>query len=241
MGPRFFITLDYAFGTALEKDATRLITKAGGRVLGVVRHPQNPADFSSYLAAGAGVGRKGDRVGQFRHRSHQLHQTGRRVGILRSGKQKMAGMLIFITDVHSLGLEPTQGLRLTEPFYWDQTEATRAFSKRFIDRVGRVPTSVQAGDYGATMHWLRAVQAAGTLEAGAVMAKMRQTPINDFMTESGRLREDGRVLRPTYLFEVKSPAVSHARWDCYKQQAVVPADQAVRPVALSACPLLKHS
>ena len=236
----FFITLDYAFGTALVQDATRLITEAGAKVLGVVRHPQNTADFSSYLLQAQASGAKVIALANSGTDLINCIKQGAEFGIAQS-RQKMAGMLIFITDVHSLGLQPTQGLRLTEPFYWDQTDATRAFSKRFMDRVGRVPTSVQAGDYGATMHWMRAVQAAGTVEAGPVMAKMREMPIDDFMTQGGRLREDGRVVRPTYLFEVKSPAESKGPWDYYKQQATVAADQAVRPVSQSACPLLKHA
>ena len=236
----FFITLDYAFGTALERDATKLINEAGGKVLGVVRHPQNIPDFSAYLLQAQASGAKVIALANSGADLINSVKQGAEFGITRNG-QKLAGMLIFITDVHSLGLQATQGLRLTEPFYWDQTDATRAFSKRFQARMGRVPTSVQAGDYGATAHWLRAVQAAGTVEALTVMAKMREMPINDFMTEGGRLREDGRVLRPTYLFEVKSPAESRGPWDYLKQQATVAADQAVRPVAESACPLLKRA
>ncbi len=236
----FLITLDYAFGTALEKDATKLITQAGGKVLGAVRHPQNTADFSSYLLQAQASGAKVIALANAGTDLINCIKQGAEFGIAGS-KQKLAGMLIFITDVHSLGLQPTQGLRLTEPFYWDQTDATRAFSARYMKRMGRVPTSVQAGDYGATTHWLRAVQAAGTVEAGAVMAKMREMPIDDFMTNGGRIREDGRVLRPTYLFEVKSPAESRGPWDYYKQQAVVAADQAVRPASESACALLKHA
>ncbi len=236
----FFITLDYAFGTALEKDATKLITEAGGKVLGAVRHPQNTADFSSYLLQAQASGAKVIALANAGTDLINCIKQGAEFGIAGS-KQKLAGMLIFITDIHSLGLQPTQGLRLTEPFYWDQTDATRAFSARYEKRMGRVPTSVQSGDYGATMHWLRAAQAAGTVDSAAVMAKMREMPIDDFMTQGGRIREDGRVLRPTYLFEVKSPAESRGPWDYYKQQAVVAADKAVRPVADSACALLKHS
>jgi len=236
----FFITLDYAFGTALEKDATRFITEAGGRVLGVVRHPQNTADFSSYLLQAQASGAKVIALANSGTDLINCIKQGAEFGIARGG-QKLAGMLIFLTDVHSLGLEVCQGLVLTQPFYWDQTDGTRAFSRRFMDRVGRMPTSVQAGDYGATMHWLRAVQAAGTVEVGPVMTKMREMPINDFMTRDGRLREDGRVLRPTYLFEVKSPAQSNGPWDFYTQRAEVPAAQATRPPAESACPLLKRT
>jgi len=236
----FFITLDYAFGTALEKDATRFITEAGGKVLGVVRHPQNTADFSSYLLQAQASGAKVIALANSGTDLINCIKQGAEFGIARGG-QKLAGMLIFLTDVHSLGLEVCQGLVLTQPFYWDQTDGTRAFSRRFMDRVGRMPTSVQAGDYGATMHWLRAVQAAGTVASGPVMAKMREMPINDFMTRDGRLREDGRVLRPTYLFEVKSPAQSNGPWDFYTQRAEVPAAQATRPAAESACPLLKRT
>ncbi len=236
----FFIALDYAFGAALIKDASALIDEAGGKVLGVVKHPQNTADFSSYLLQAQASGAKIVALANSGTDLINCIKQGAEFGIA-SGGQRLAGMLIFITDIHSLGLQASQGLVLTEPFYWDQSDATRAFSRRFMARVGRMPTSVQAGDYGATMHWLRAVAAAGTVEAAAVMAKMREIPIEDFMTKGGRLREDGWVMRPTYLFEVKSPAESKGPWDYYKQRAEVSAALSTRPAAGSSCPLLRHA
>jgi len=234
----FFITLDYTFGTTLERDATRFIKEAGGKVLGSVRHPQNTADFSSYLLQAQSSGAKIIALANAGSDLINCLKQGAEFGIARSGQQ-LAALLVFISDVHSLGLETAQGTVLSEPFYWDQTEATRAFSKRFFARMQRMPTSVQAGDYGATLHWLRAVKAAGRVEAGAVMAKMREMPINDFMTENGRLREDGRVLRDTYLFQVKTPAELHHPWDYYKTLAKIPPSEAIRPVSESECPLLR--
>ena len=235
----FFIALDYAFGAALIRDASAFIDQAGGKVLGVVKHPQNTADFSSYLLQAQASGAKVVALANAGTDLINCVKQAAEFGI--GGKQKLAGMLIFITDIKTLGLQASQGLVLTEPFYWDQTDATRAFANRFMARVGRMPTSVQAGDYGATKHWLAAVKAAGTVESGAVMAKMREMPVDDFMTTGGRLREDGWVMRQTYLFEVKTPAESHGPWDYYKQRATVSAGQATRPVAESTCPLLRHA
>ena len=235
----FFIALDYAFGAALIRDASAFIDQAGGKVLGVVKHPQNTADFSSYLLQAQASGAKVVALANAGTDLINCVKQAAEFGI--GGKQKLAGMLIFITDIKTLGLQASQGLVLTEPFYWDQTDATRAFSNRFMARVGRMPTSVQAGDYGATKHWLAAVKAAGTAESGAVMAKMREMPVDDFMTTGGRLREDGWVMRQTYLFEVKIPAESHGAWDYYKQRATVSAEQSSRPVAESTCPLLRHA
>ena len=159
-------------------------------------------------------------------------------GITRQG-QKLAGLLMFLSDIHALGLETAQGLVLTEAFYWDQNDETRAFSKRFFERTGRMPTMVQAGNYGAITHYLNAVKAAGTTDAGKVMATMKATPINDFMTKNGKIREDGRVIRDMYLFEVKPPAESKGPWDYYKQLGVIPAADAARPLSESDCPLVK--
>src|SRR5262249_47912280 len=167
-------------------------------------------------------------------------KQGAEFGIVEGG-QKFAGLLIFETDIHSLGLKVAQGLQLTAPFYWDQNEETRAFSKRFAQRIGRPPTFTQAGNYSATHHYLEAVKALGTKDPDKVMAKMREMPINDFMTKNGTLRIDGRVIRDLYLFEVKKPSESQAEWDIYKLVQTIPADKAFRPLEEGNCPLAKKS
>ena len=155
------------------------------------------------------------------------------------GGQSLAGLLVWITDVHALGLEAAQGLLLTNGFYWDRDEATRAWSKRFFERMKRMPHMGDAGDYSSTMHYLKAIQAAGTDEAGAVMAKMRELPVNDFFARNGRIRADGRFVHDMYVYEVKKPSESKYPWDYYKLRATIPGDSAFRPLAESACPLVK--
>ncbi len=236
----YFITLDYSFGLSLERDTAAFVTGAGGKVLGSARHPLNSADFSSYLlqaqASGAKVIGLANAGGDLINTVKQAAEFG----ITRQG-QKLAGLLMFLSDIHALGLETAQGLVLTEAFYWDQNEETRAFSKRFFERTGRMPTMVQAGNYGAITHYLKAVKSAGSADAPTVLKTMRDTPINDFMTRNGRIREDGRVLRDMYLFEVKTPAESKDKWDYYKQLGVIAAADAARPLAESECPLVRKS
>ena len=236
----YFITLDYSFGLSLERDTAAFVTGAGGKVLGSARHPLNSADFSSYLlqaqASGAKVIGLANAGGDLINTVKQAAEFG----ITRQG-QKLAGLLMFLSDIHALGLETAQGLVLTEAFYWDQNEKTRAFSKRFFERTGRMPTMVQAGNYGAITHYLKAVKSAGSADAPTVLKTMRDTPINDFMTRNGRIREDGRVLRDMYLFEVKTPAESKDKWDYYKQLGVIAAADAARPLAESECPLVRKS
>ncbi|HXP31632.1 MAG TPA: ABC transporter substrate-binding protein [Stellaceae bacterium] len=234
----FFITADYAFGHALEHDTTAVVLAAGGKVLGSVNVPLNTADFSSYLlqaqqskAKVIGLANAGGDT------DNSIKQAGE-FGIVAAG-QRLAGLLVFVTDVNSLGLKAAQGLVLTESFYWDQDDATRAWSKRFIDQFHRPPSMVQAGVYGAVTHYLKAIEAAKTDDGAKVVAEMRALPINDFMTKNGKLREDGRVMRDMYLFEVKTPAESKYQFDYYKQLATIPADQAFRPLSESECPLVK--
>jgi branched-chain amino acid transport system substrate-binding protein len=234
----FFITADYAFGHALESDATAVIKAAGGKVLGSANVPLNTADFSSYLLqaqtskakviglANAG----GDTINSIK----QAAEFG-----ITAGGQQLAGLLIFISDVHSLGLKVAQGLVLTESFYWDQNDETRAWSKRFMAEAKKVPTMVQAGVYGAVTHYLKAIEAAKSDDGKTVVAKMKEMPINDFMTKNGKIREDGRVIRDMYLFQVKTPAESKGEYDYYKQLAVIPGDVAARPLSASECPLVK--
>jgi branched-chain amino acid transport system substrate-binding protein len=233
----FFITADYAFGHALERDTAAVVEANGGKVLGDVNVPLNTSDFSSYLLQAQGSKAKiiglanagGDTINSIKQAAE--------FGIVQGG-QKLAGLLVFITDVHSLGLKTAQGLQLTSAFYWDQNDQTRAWSKRFFDRIHRMPTMTQAGVYSAVHHYLDAVKAVGTKDPDKVMAKMRATPINDFMTHDGKLRIDGRVLRDLYLFEVKSPAESKAAWDYFKELRTIPANEAFRPLDQGGCPLV---
>jgi branched-chain amino acid transport system substrate-binding protein len=236
----YFITADYAFGHQLQEDTAAAVTRAGGKVLGTINAPFPNSDFSSFLlqaqqskAKVIGLANAGaDTVNAIK----QAAEFG-----ITEGGQRLAGLLVFTADVESLGLNTAQGLVLTEAYYWDQNEETRAFAKRFETAYnGKPPTSPQAGIYGAVTHYLRAMAAAGTEDGAKVVAQMRAMPINDFMTKNGRVREDGRVMRDMYLFEVKKPAESKYPFDYYKQLAAVPGDQAFRPASESECPLLKH-
>jgi len=234
----FFLTADYAFGHALERDTAAVVEASGGKVLGTVNVPLNTADFSSFLLQAQSSKAKiiglanagGDTINSIKQ--------GAEFGIVEGG-QKFAGLLIFITDVHSLGLKTAQGLQLSGPFYHDMNDETRAFSKRFEQRMGHPPSFTQAGVYSAMHHYLNAVKALNSKDPDKVMAKMRETPINDFMTKNGKLREDGRVIRDFYLFEVKKPSESKGEWDLFKLIQTVPGDQAFRPLDKGDCPLVK--
>jgi len=234
----FFLTADYAFGHALQRDTAAVVEAAGGKVLGDVAVPLNTPDFSSFLLQAQSSKAKiiglanagGDTINSIKQ--------GAEFGVVEGG-QKFAALLMFITDVHSLGLKTAQGLQMSGPFYWDMNDETRAFSKRFSDRVGHPPTFTQAGVYSAMHHYLEAIKAIGTKDPDKVMEKMRETPINDFMTKNGKLRIDGRVIRDFYLFEVKKPAESKGPWDYYKLLQTVPGDQAFRPLDKGECPLVK--
>jgi branched-chain amino acid transport system substrate-binding protein len=232
----FFITVDYTFGHSMEADATRAVKAAGGRVLGSVRHPLNTADFSSYLlqaqASGAKVVAFANGGGDMVNAIKQANEFG------LTRKQTMATLLVFLSDVHSMQLQDAQGLKFVTGFYWDRDDQTRAWSKRFFARQGRMPTQVQASTYSAVRHYLGAIASAGTDEARAVMAKMRQTPVNDFYVRNGRLREDGRLVHDMYFAQVKTPAESSGPWDYYKILAVIPGDQAFRALADGGCPLV---
>ena len=233
----FFITADYAFGTAMEGDARRYIGEAGGKVLGSVRVPQNTNDFSSFLLQAQGS--KAKVIGLANAGSDLINTVkgASEFGLVQAG-QKLAGMLIFLSDIHSLGLRTAQGLQLTESFYWDLNDGTRAWSKRFGERSGgRMPTMVHAGVYSAVTHYLKAIEAAGTDAADPVAAKMAALKISDAILPSAEIRKDGRVLRPFYLFEVKAPGESKAPYDYYKLVREIPADEAVRPLADGGCSL----
>jgi branched-chain amino acid transport system substrate-binding protein len=234
----FFLTADYAFGHALERDTVAVVEQAGGKVLGVVRHPLSTPDFSSFLLQAQGSKAKviglanagGDTINSIKQAAE--------FGIVAGG-QRLAGLLVFISDVDALGLQAAQGLVLTEAFYWDQNDATRAWSKRFIEIHKKPPTMVHAGIYGAVTHYLKAIDTTKTDDGTKVVAKMRELPINDFMTKDGELRVDGRVIRDMYLFEVKKPSESKYPFDYYNQLATIPHDKAFRPLSEGECPLVK--
>jgi branched-chain amino acid transport system substrate-binding protein len=234
----FFVTADYAFGMALQRDAANVVKESGGKVLGDVRHPLNSSDFSSFLlqaqASKAKVIALANAGGDTTNALKQASEFG-----ITKGGQKMIALLQEITDTHSLGAKETQGLIVTDAFYWDMNDETRAFSKRFNEKVGHMPTMIQAGLYSATMHYLKAIEAIGTDEALKVMAQMRATPINDFFAKGGKIREDGRMVHDMYLFEVKKPDESKNEWDLYKLLATVPGDEAFRPLDKGGCPLVK--
>jgi branched-chain amino acid transport system substrate-binding protein len=235
----FFLTADYAFGHALERDTSAVVTKAGGKVLGAVRTPFPGTDFSSFLLQAQASKAKviglanagGDTI-------NSIKQAGE-FGIVAGG-QKLAGLLVFATDVHALGLQTAQGLVLTESFYWDMNDQTRAWSERFAKlNGGKKPSMVQAGVYSGMLHYLKAVEAAKSKDSAAVMAKMKELPTDDPLFGKGTVRADGRKMHDMYLFEVKKPAESKGPWDYYKQVAVLKADDAFKPLAESECPLVK--
>jgi branched-chain amino acid transport system substrate-binding protein len=233
----FFITVDYAFGIALEQNASEFVKAGGGKVLGSARHPLNTADFSSYLlqaqASKAKVVVMANGGTDLTNALKQAKEFG-----LDKGGQRVAALLIQYPEVHALGLKTAQGLLMASSFYWDMSPEARAFTDRFAAAKGMPPTMIQAGTYGATLHYLKAVKAAGTDEAKAVMAKMKEMPINDFMTTNGRIREDGRVIRNMYLMQAKTPEESKGEWDLAKIVATIPGDQAFRPLNEGGCPLV---
>ena len=235
----FFITADYAFGHALERDTEAVVLKSGGKVLGKVRAPLNTQDFSSYLlqaqASKAKIVGLANAGGDTRN---SIKQAGE-FGIVKGG-QNMAGLLVFLTDVHALGLPTAQGLIFTETFYWDMNDQTRAFTKRFIARNKDVyPTMIHAGVYSGVLHYLKAVEALKSDDGTKVIAKMKELPTDDPLFGKGTVRVDGRKIHPAYLFEVKKPAESKGPWDYYKTRATIPADQAFRPLKDGECPLVK--
>lgn len=234
----FFVTVDYAFGHSLEADTTRAVMKGGGKVLGDVRHPLNTADFSSYLlqakASGAKVVALADGGGDMINATKQAHEFG-----LVEGGQSLVSLLVFITDVNSLGLQAAQGLTFVTGFYWDRDEESRAFAKRFLQRHKAMPTMVHASVYSAVTHYLRAIKAAGSDEALTVMAKMRELPVDDFYARGARLRIDGRLVHDMYLAQVKKPSESKGPWDYYKILATIPGEEAFQSLAEGGCPLAK--
>ena len=235
----YFLTADYAFGYALERDVSAVVTASGGKVIGAVRHPLNTSDFSSFLLQAQGskaqviglANAGGDTVNSIKQAAE--------FGIVKGG-QKLAGLLVFVTDVHSIGLPLAQGLLLTEAFYWDQNDGTRAFAKRLGAKMnGKMPTSIQAGYYSATTHYLEAIKTAGTDQAEKVMATLKASPADDALFGKGYIRADGRKMHDMYLFEVKTPEESKGPYDYYKPVRTIPGDEAFRPMDKGDCPLVK--
>jgi branched-chain amino acid transport system substrate-binding protein len=235
----FFITADYAFGHALERDTAEVVKKSGGKVLGAVRHPLSTQDFSSFLLQAQASKAKiiglanagGDTINSIKQASE--------FGIVQAG-QNLAGLLVFLTDVHGLGLKTAQGLILTETFYWDLNDRTRAWSKRFAEKHGgKYPSMDHAGVYSAVLHYLKAIEAAKTDDGTKIIVQMKKMPTDDPLFGKGTIRADGRKLHPAYLFEVKKPEESKYPYDYYKLRATIPADQAFRPEKDGGCPLVK--
>ena len=232
----FFLTADYAFGHSLEADTSKVVKDAGGTVKGTVRHPLNASDFSSFLLQAQSSGAKvlglanagGDTVNAIKAASE--------FGINKT--MKLAGLLIFINDIHSLGLKDTQGLLFTDSWYWDQTDASRAFAKKFFEKTKRMPSSLQAADYSATMNYLKAVEAVKSTDTDQVLAHLKKTGINDFYAK-GTIRDDGRFVHDMYLLKVKTPAESKQPWDYFTVQATLPGDQVYTTKAESRCKLWK--
>jgi len=233
----FFLTADYAFGHAIEKDSSAVVSANGGKVLGTVRHPFPGSDFSSFLlkaqASGAQV------IGLANAGSDTANAIKQAAEFGITPKQSLAGLLMFISDIHSLGLKNTQGMYLTTGFYWDRNDETRAWSKRFFDQHKRMPTMVHAGQYSSIYHYLKAVKAAGTDDTKKVIAQMKKTPINDFFAKNGVIREDGRMVHDMYLVQVKKPSDSKYPWDYYTVKATIPGEEAFVPLKDSRCPLVK--
>lgn len=233
----FFLTADYAFGHSLEKDASDVVVANGGKVLGSVRHPFPGTDFSSFLlkaqASGAQV------IGLANAGTDTTNSIKQAAEFGVTPKQSLAGLLMFITDIHSLGLKTTQTMYLTEGFYWDLNDETRAWSKRFFAHAKKMPTMVQAGEYSAIMHYLKGVKATGSDDTQKVMAWMKKTPVNDFFAKNATIRQDGRLVHDMYLMQVKKPEESKYPWDYYHVRQTIPAAEAFQPLSASKCPLVK--
>ena len=233
----FFLTADYAFGHSLEKDTGDFVKSAGGKVLGAVRHPLNTTDFSSFMLQAQNSKAKVIGLANAGGDTINSIKAANEFGV--TPKQSLAGLLVFITDIHSLGLKATQGMYVTTGWYWDLNDETRAFAKRFFERHKKMPSMSQAGVYSGTMHYLNAVKAAGTDDTAAVMKKMKETPINDMFAKDGHIREDGRMVHDMYLAQVKKPEESKYPWDYYHIRQTIPASQAFKPLSESTCPALK--
>jgi branched-chain amino acid transport system substrate-binding protein len=233
----FLLVADYAFGRQMASDLDKIVRAKGGTIVGEVRHPLNTGDFSSFLLQAQSL--KAQVIGLANAGADTINSVKQAAEYrIAAGGQKLVGLVVVISDVHALGLATANGLVFTTAFYWDRDEASRAWSKRFFERTGRMPGMVQAGTYSAVLHYLKAIAAAGTAEGKAVADKVRALPVDDFFAK-GRVREDGRMMHDMYLVEVKSPAESKAAWDYYKVLRRIPAEEAAQPLSESTCPLVK--
>lgn len=236
----FFITADYAFGHALEKDARAIVEAQGGQALGSVKHPVGTSDMSSYLLQAQNS--KAQVIGLANSGADTLNtvKQAREFGLgVGANKQVFTPLLALITEVNGMGLQNAQGMFITTGFYWDQDEQTRAFSRRYFERMKKMPTMMQAAVYSAVLHYLKAIKAAGSDDAQAVMARMKATEVNDAVVRKGRIRDDGRLVHDMLLVQVKTPAESTKAWDLYKIRQVIPGEQAFLPLTQSRCPLVK--
>jgi branched-chain amino acid transport system substrate-binding protein len=233
----YFLTADYAFGHALERDTANVVRAAGGQVVGQVRAPLNSSDFSSFLLQAQSS--KAQILGLANAGGDTINsiKAANEFGIGKT--MKMAGLLIFINDIHSLGLSVTQGMQFTDGWYWDQNEETRAWSKRFEARVKRKPSMIQAGDYSAVSFYLNAIKATGSDDGDTVMKWMKSNKVNDMFAKNGYVREDGRMVHDMFLMEVKKPSESKYPWDYYKQIAVLPGEEVFTKLSESTCKLVK--
>jgi branched-chain amino acid transport system substrate-binding protein len=235
----YFLTADYAFGLALERDTEAVVLKSGGKVLGKVRHPLNAQDFSSFLLQAQASKAKVIGLANAGGDTTNAIKQAAEFGIVKGG-QSLAGLLVFLSDIHALGLPTAQGLIVTNTFYWDTNDQTRAWAKRFAGlNGGKYPTMVQAGVYSALTHYFKAVEALKSDDGTKVVAKMKEMPTDDQLFGKGTIRADGRKIHPAYLMEVKKPSESKGPYDYYKVRATIPADQAFRPLADGGCPLVK--
>jgi branched-chain amino acid transport system substrate-binding protein len=234
----FFITADYAFGHALERDTAAVVQKNGGKVLGSVKVPLNNADFSSFLLQAQSSKAKiiglANAGGDMQNSVKQAAEFG-----IVAGGQKLAGLLVFSADVHSLGLQTAQGLQLTESFYWDQDDQTRAWSKKFFDRFHKEPTMIHAGVYSAITHYLESVKATGSIDGKTVVKDLKSKPVNDFVIRNGHFQDDGMLVHDMYLYEVKKPSESKGEWDLYKLIATIPGAEAYKRPNGNECPAVK--
>jgi len=233
----FLLVADYAFGHQMANDLTKVVKTSGGTVVGEVRHPLNTSDFSSFLLRAQSS--KAQIIGLASAGADTINSVKQAAEYrIAAGGQKLAGLVVVISDIDALGLTTANGLIFTTAFYWDRDDASRVWSKRFFDRTGRMPGMVQAGTYSAVLHYLKAMEAAGTADGRVVADKIRELPVDDFFAK-GRVREDGRMMHDMYLVEVKTPSESKAKWDYYKVLRRIPAEEAVQPLSESNCSLVK--
>jgi branched-chain amino acid transport system substrate-binding protein len=231
----YFLTADYAFGEALQRDVTKVVEAEGGKVLGSIKHPFPASDFSSFMLQAQASGAKIIGLANAGADTINAIKAAKEFGIVAAG-QKIAGLLVFLSDIHALGLETAQGMQMTVSFYWDLNDETREWSRRFYEKTGKMPTGVQAGTYSSVRHYLKAIEATGSDDTDTVLAKMREMPVEDMFAHGGVLRTDGRMVHDMYLAEVKAPADSKEPWDYLKIVRTIPGEEAYGPLSESTCP-----